>query len=319
MRKKFNKIFVDVSNFYYRAYYDVKNRLEQEETIVADTLTQALKMLNRIERDYLSLNGKMVFLFDNSHSGINRRLEIDPEYKGNRTQQEQAFYRSLDFFHLVLMNYKDNYSVLKIEGYESDDLVKTLVEMNPKQKILLISNDLDWFRAISDWVHVAKYEGKDYVIYRPEEFEERFGFPASAKGLCIYKAFRGDSGDNVPKAVSGIRSKDLARLSSEYESVYHILQNLDNIDFLSENMKGKIKEATNRLMMNYKLVNYLDVSEDEIEDNLRICSFNPSTLNSLYKTIGIDIKTIDPRVFQFFPKKEISEGDFFKLEKIPRA
>lgn len=317
---KYQKIFIDISNFYHRGFYTGQSMtatLEDGMEIVTGGIYNSLRMIQRIERDFLQPEGEVYFLFDNCHSGMNKRKEIDPDYKANREKKDEAFYRSLDYLHLILLNYKNNYKTVKVEGSEADDLVDTLVKMNPDDSILLVSNDLDWFRAIRDNVHIAKYEKGNYHIYDKAVFIEKYGFEPTVNKMCMYKSFKGDSGDNIPIGVEGIRTTVLVRLVSEFDSIQDIYRHVDDLDYVSPTFKERIKENTPRLLMNYKLVDYLDISPEEIEENTYICSFNPSTLNSLYKTLDFEISKIDPRVYQFFPKKE--KGSFFKLEKIPRA
>jgi 5'-3' exonuclease len=292
--------------------------LEDNTTMVTGGIYNSLRMIQRIERDYLQPEGEVYFLFDNCHSGINKRKEIDPDYKANREKKDEAFYRSLDFLHLVLLNYKNNYKTVKVEGSEADDLVDTLVKMNPDDSILLVSNDLDWFRAIRENVHVAKYEKGNYHIYDKDEFVEKYGFEPTVTKMCMYKSFKGDSGDNVPIGVEGIRTKVLVKLVSEFDSIQDIIRHVDELDYVSDTFKERIKENTPRLLMNYKLVDYLDISEEQINEGTYDCSFNPRTLNSLYQTLEFDVSRLDTRVYQFYPINK-KGGSFFKREKIPRA
>lgn len=321
-KNRYDKIFIDVSNLYHRGYHVGKRIAETYEDSynpISVGIVESIRMVQKIERDFLNMNGEVFFLFDNTHSGINKRKQIDPDYKNNREPKDEAFYRSIDYFHLILLNFKDNYRIVKIESYEADDLVKTLTEIYSDDSILLVSNDLDWMRIVSSEIHVAKYENKNYVIYKPEEFKERFGFEPSIEGICIYKSFRGDTGDNIPIGVKNLPSKVLNRLIEEFDSITDIIYNIKNLDYVSSNFKSKIIEAAPRLLINYKLVNYLDISKTELQENIINCSFNPNSLHPIYKMLELDIKNFDPRVYQFFPEKPKGIEDFFKLEKIPRA
>lgn len=277
-------------------------------------------MLQRIERDYLELGGEVYFLFDNCHSGIYKRKEIDPEYKSNRTKKEDTFYRSLDFLHLILMSYKNNYFTIKKEGMEADDLVESFVEKYKEDTILLVTNDQDWFRAISERVHVAKYMQfhKCYTIYNVEQFIEKFKFPPTNANMCLYKSIRGDKGDNIPIGIPNIREKNLVQLITEYDSIKEICLDLDNIDYLSPKFKTLIIENKARLLMNYKLVDYISISVEELEESTYQAKFSPKTLLDLYSSLNMDISKIDPRVSQYFIKKERSPKNFFKQKKIPR-
>jgi 5'-3' exonuclease len=319
---RYKNIFVDVSNLFHRAHHvgsSMTASYEGEEIITGNVVI-SLKMIQTIERDYLEENGCMFFLFDNCHSGINKRKLIDPDYKSNRTAKEDSFYKMLNFFHIILLNYKDTYRVVKKEGYEADDLVDPLSKLFEGESCLLISNDLDWFRSISENVHVAKYEQHGYKIYKKEEFEERYGFEPTVENLCIYKSFRGDKGDNVPIGVPGIREKTLRELIDKNKSFKDICVNISSFDYVSDHFKELIKENIPRLILNYKLVSYLDISEEEIKKDIYYSKFNPRILNYLYNLIEIDIRKTDPRVFAYFLKENKKDNkSFFKIEKIPRA
>jgi len=323
--KKYNKIAIDISNFYSRAYFASPELtsiiLPDGFELVTGGIIRTLKMLQRVEREFLDLDGEIYFLFDNCHSGINKRKDIDPDYKSNRTPREETFYRSLDYLHLILMSYKDNYFTVKKQGYEADDLVESFAQKFISDNILLVTNDFDWFRAISETVHVAKYEQniKNYFIYKPSDFEEKFGFPPTNTKMCLYKSFRGDKGDNVPNGCPGIRTKDLIRLVEDYDSIKQIYLDVQNIEYLSPTFKKKIIENRSRLIMNYKLVGYLSISIPELEESVFDCSFKPKTLLNLYKSLQLEPKEIDPRVYQYFIRKEKKPSSFFKPKKIPRV
>lgn len=322
---RYNKIAIDISNFYSRAYFAPGDQasviLPDGFELVTNGIKKSLKMLQRVEREYLAPGGEIYFLFDNCHSGINKRKEIDPDYKSNRTPREETFYRSLDFLHLIFMNYKDNYYTVKKQGSEADDLVESFTKKFAEDNILLVTNDFDWFRAISDTVHVAKYESniRNYYIYRPKDFEEKFGFSPTNEKMCIYKSFRGDKGDNIPNGCPGIRKKDLVRLIEDYDSIKQICLDAPNIEYLSATFRNKIVDNRSRLLMNYRLVDYISISQEDLEENTFKSSFRPKVLLNLYKSLGLDSKEIDPRVYHYFIRKEKKVGSFFKPKKIPRV
>lgn len=321
--KKYNKIFIDASNFYHRAHSVFKGEPVEIEGVLTDTggVYVGISMLGRIEKDYLAFGGKIYFLFDNSHSGDNRRKQVDPDYKSNRTKKEEAFIRGLDFFHLVLLSYKDNIVTVKVTGKEADDLVDPLVKQFPDDQILLVSNDLDWFRSISETVHVAKYEKKGYNIYDHKKFFEKFQFEPSVDNLCLYKAFRGDKSDNIQSGVPGMRETTLVQLINEYDSIGAIFKDLPKISYISESFKQKIKENYSRLLLNYDLVSYESVDEEELSEGTILGKFQPNTLYMLYKMLEFDVAKFDPRVAQFYPKEDKGDtrGGFFQFDRVPRV
>lgn len=322
---KYDRILIDTSNFYMRAYFVNQNLtavMEDGTKMATGGIYTSLRMTQSLEKRFLAEDGKIYFLFDNCHSGNNRRKEIDPAYKSNRTKKDDSFYRSLDIFQMILLNYKDNYRCVKREGFEADDLVYPLVKsFRSGLKTLLISNDLDWFRAISENVHVAKYENGDYEIYDIEKFKEKLGFAPTESSMIMYKSFRGDTSDNIPPGLPGIRSKDLDYIVEHFDTIKELLMSLKDITELSDNLKEKIQDSYPRLSLNEKLVSYQPVTIEELKEDIYKCVFNPHTLHSLYTSLKFNTGNIDPRVAQFYAKmeeKDEDDGDFFKFDKIKR-
>ena len=322
MKMRYQKIFIDASNFFHRAHCCFNGEpvdLPDGTQVATGGIFIGINMMNRLERDFLIPGGKIFFLFDNTHSGDNKRKEIDPEYKSNRTKKDDSFYRGLDLFQMILLSYKSNLVMVKVTGKEADDLVDPLVKKFPDEKILLVSNDLDWFRSISDLVHVAKYEKGNYNIYGRDEFYEKFQFEPTVDNLCLYKAFRGDKSDNVQSGVPGIREVTLVQLINEFDSIKEIFHSLPSIDYISDNFKKKIKENYSRLLLNYDLVSYEVVDDEELSNGTFEGKFQPNSLYSLYKMLNFDIEKFDPRVSQFFPKEDKKNEGFFQFDKVPRA
>lgn len=326
----YSKLLIDTSNFYMRAYSvgeGMTNQMEDGSTLVTGGIYNFLRMIRTVENRFLSPDGKVYFLFDNSHSGIDRRKQIDPEYKSNRTKKDNNFYRSIDLLQSILLNYKDNWFCVKKAGYEADDLVYPFIQEFSNENILLVSNDLDWFRGISDRVHVAKYEKTegmqkaDYVIYDEAVFTKRMGFKPSVSSMILYKSFRGDSSDNIPPAVPGIRSEALNSVLKECRSVSDVFTKLDTLEGISDTFKEKIRESKSRLFLNEKLVSYQKISYSELIEDIYQCEFHAKILHSLYKSLGFQIGKIDPRVQQFYVKERpaITNKNFFQKVKIGRA
>ena len=313
-----------------RAYsvgQSMTHEMEDGVSLITGGIYTFLRMVKSLENRFLLPEGEVYFLFDNSHSGIDRRKVIDPNYKSNRTKKDEGFYRSLDILQAILLNYKDSWYCVKKAGFEADDLVYPFTLEFPNEQILLVSNDLDWFRGISNHVHVAKYEKgegmekPDYVIYDPDLFFKRLGFKASIDSMILYKAFKGDSSDNIPAGVSGIRSVDLNKIIERCKTVSDVIQQIDSFEFLSLTFKERIKENKARLFLNEKLVGYQQVSFEELKEDIYKSEFKPRVLHSLYKTLGFQISKIDPRVQQFYVKEmePISNKNFFVKSKVSRA
>lgn len=325
----YSKLIIDTSNVYMRAYSvgaSMTYSMEDGTTMVTGGIYNFLRMVKSLENRFLKEGGSVYFLFDNSHSGIVRRKEIDPSYKSNRTRKDENFYRSIDLLQMILLNYKDSWYCVKKSGYEADDLVYPLTKEFSNDDILLVSNDLDWFRGISERVHVAKYEkdesGKvDYVIYDSKLFERKMGFKPSVSSMVIYKSFRGDTSDNIPPGVPGIRTDSLISIISQCNSIKEVVEKADALENVSDTFRSKIKESSARLFLNEKLVSYQDIPYRELKDDIYKGDFHPKMLHSLYKSLGFQIDRIDPRIRQYYIKDSapITSKNFLQKVKIRRA
>lgn len=327
---RYDHILIDTLNLYHRAYSTSKHlttTLENGEILVTGGVFTSLKMIQKLKNDYLTENGIIYFLFDGSDFSSRDlplekspgsrtfRSQVDPDYKMNRkTDKDPEFFRGLNFFQLLLLSYDDNFVIIDIPDVEADDLVLPLVESIPNDDmILMVSTDFDWARKIGPNIHWYTNKG----IYDDDRFKEDYGFLPENKSLQLYKSFRGDSSDNIPKGVPGIRESILVQLVQDYDTLNDIFHNLENIDYLSDTWKNKISENKSRLRLNYKLVDFYPIDVSVIEKYTFPCKFEPNVLREFYTLFGFNLNQIDHRV----PPKEDDEetvAGFFQSESIPR-
>jgi len=306
---KFNKILIDVSNVYWKAYSTSSNMSfsdENNELIVTGGIFTTIRSVNKISREYLSEDGTIYFLFDATHKkpsisqldSVPSRKEIDPEYKANRKAQDDVFYWGMSKLQEIFMNHSDNFKLVEIPGLEADDLVKPILdhEITPTDKVLLVSEDKDWGRGISDNVYWLNY--KKQVLNR-DSYNDIHGFYPDENRLTIYKSFRGDAGDGIPKGVSGMREKDLLLLLGTYTDLDSIFDNVNSIESISDNWKKKILENKARIKLNYTLVDYLPISKSLFYEFLFESRFNQSALRLIYKSLNFRISEIDKRLMNY--------------------
>jgi len=315
---KFSKIICDISNWYHRNYAvnsQLTTTLEDGTHLVTGGIYGTINTIKRLEREFGGDNCQVFLLFDNATSSINKRKEIDPDYKGNRTKKDHTFYQGLDYLRFILMNYKDNYTVLHRPQFEADDLVLPLIDKFDKyENILLVSEDMDWSRLISD--NVYWYAKKK--VWDVEMFTEEYGFSPNSKSVVFYKAIRGDASDNIPKGIIGIRETIVRQLINDYENVDDMLNNLESITYLSDKWKQKIRDNRARLKLNDQLVDFITTADEPIDDFTFPCEFKPNTLRILYHSLGFAISSFDPRLMKVFPEKNNSD-QFFNFQEIKRA
>jgi 5'-3' exonuclease len=314
---KYKNILCDLSNIFYRNYFvfqDMKVIVDNNEILIGG-IYGSIKSINKIINEYLSENGNVYYLLDNMSSRDTIRHSIDPNYKIQRKKYTESFYKGLDYLVLILLNHSNNYYICQLEGVEADDLTIPILQSFDKYDFnLIVSNDMDWARCINKNVSWMK----NNIIYDEKLFNEKYGFSPTSNKICLFKSFRGDSSDNIQLAVKGIPQKILFRLMEDFTDIYEIFDKIHKIDYLGK-WKDEIIKNKQRLILNWQLVSFIDISYDNLKQYINKAQYNPKTLRSLYKMLGLKISEIDTRLMQFFPtKEEINDTTFFQPKKVMR-
>jgi 5'-3' exonuclease len=290
--KKYDVIFVDTHNLYFRNFKVYKNREEfriKKKGGVLETggIHGSLISILKLRREKLKPNGNIVFLADNSTSIFERRQQLDPSYKSRREQQKESFYRHIDYLISILHNYIDGDKVIRLEGVEADDLAPVAIEIeDPKKEkeILVVSTDMDWSRLIDYRGHKVEWFNGD-TIMTPVKFLDKYGFLPSEEAIIIYKSFHGDESDFIPNAVKNLPTQYL-KMFVEEKTVKTILNNI-NLYSIPETWKKKILEASPRIMINESLVSFLSLKLETVLMNTIKCKYNKDVLKSLFENINL--------------------------------
>ena len=222
-----------------------------------------------------------IFIFDGRNAKASRRA-IFPDYKVGRPPAPSNFYKQLELFQ-ELLRYTNKVQ-LKVDGYEADDVIASLVRSNPAQEFLIHSNDGDFMRLVSDRVRVSTPTIKDVP---PNE-------------IRLYKTLKGDSSDKVP----GVRlfgPKSWAGLTPEMKlNWYRVMETLEGLDPSDPEAKFELPSADLNLTKlqqawvqeNWKLVrafwlvvDFLTVPADLITAGMKVGVPNYDLGNNLLKEL----------------------------------
>lgn len=227
----------------YRCYYAPFRPLTSptgEPTKATYVFVQMLLRLIREKKpDYLAM------IMDTSDSTV-FRVQIDPEYKANRSPPPEDLSPQAERIVSILNTV--GIPVHRMEGFEADDLIATIVEQhrNDDLDIVLVSRDKDLDQLLSDRVR----------MYDPLD-DRFFDIPAmiEAKGYGPDKAIEaqtlmGDSTDNV-RGIDGVGPKKAAELLSKYGDVAGVLANADK---LTPKLREKVLEFAPRAEQTRQLV-----------------------------------------------------------------
>lgn len=304
---KFSKILIDGNNLYARNWYRFNNLscIVKNKKLITGGIFGFIKSLDSIHNKFLSNNGTIYILFDNSNSKTNQRKELYSEYKENREEKSEEYFIGLDYLKLILLNRDEKYKLVYRQDYEADDFVLPLIKNFNYDKILCVSDDQDWARSIDNNIYWYAHN----KIFDREKYYEKYGYYPDKNAVSIWKAFRGDKSDGIPIGVKGIPSKILNQIVNDFDDIYDVLDNFFEKEYITKKWKKEIKENKTNLRINYQLVDFLEITKEDFEESIYDCEFNSNTLRKLYTTLDFKISDIEPKLMTIFPKKG---KNFFK-------
>lgn len=210
---------IDASGFIFRAYHAIQH-LSTSRGVPTNAVygftRMVLKTLRELDPTHVAL------AFDTeSRKG---RLEIDPNYKANRTEPPADLVPQFELIRKVV--HALNLPVLEARGWEADDVIGTLALRAKAEgfKVLVITGDKDFVQIVDEDVELfdpmlEKHTGVADV-------RERLGI--APEQMKDYLALIGDAIDNVPK-VPGIGPKTAAELIAQFGSVEGLLERLPEV------------------------------------------------------------------------------------------
>jgi DNA polymerase-1 len=168
-------------------------------------------------------------------SGLSFRHETYPEYKATReklTEELQSdFDRGMERICQMLDAWR--IPILKLEGYEADDVIGTLAKKGAEAglNVVIVSGDKDFQQLVAPkvWLLNPGRGGPAAVDEQwvgMENATDRLGVPPER--VVDYLALVGDTSDNVP-GVKGIGDKGAVELVNEFGSLENILENVEKI------------------------------------------------------------------------------------------
>jgi DNA polymerase I len=148
--------------------------------------------------------------------------------------------------HLMPLAEAFGFTNIKVDGYEADDVIASLVKRAREQDIpvMVVSGDRDVYQLVEDGVRVMTTSRgvTDTKIYDREGVVERYGVPPELVTDLI--GLKGDTSDNIP-GVPGIGDKTAAQLLQEYGDLEGVLANIDKISGAKrkENLTNHAEDA----------------------------------------------------------------------------
>ncbi|HEY9663716.1 MAG TPA: 5'-3' exonuclease H3TH domain-containing protein, partial [Allocoleopsis sp.] len=244
------------------------------------------------------------------------RHEADETYKAGRPETPEDFIPDIQNLQELLQAL--NLPVLKVPGYEADDIIGTLSRRAQTSglRVKILSGDRDLFQLIDPQQNVTVlYLSTTFGKGTPppkefgvEQVQEKMGVLPSQ--IVDFKALCGDASDNIP-GVRGIGEKTAASLLNTYGSLDRIYASLDEIKGAVKKKLEEGKEAA--LHSQYMAQIHLDVPLETDLEALKLKGFEPENLKPLLEKL--EFRQFLSRINQM----QVALGGTALLDELPES
>jgi DNA polymerase I len=230
---------IDGNSLAYRAFFALPESIATHDGRPTNAIYGLASMFAKLLIDCSPAAG--VVCWDAGWSG--RELTYEP-YKEERKPRPDLLRDQWP--HLMPLAEAFGFTNLKVDGYEADDVIASLVKRAREQgiKVMVVSGDRDVYQLVEDGVRVMTTSRgvTDTKVYDREGVIERYGVAPELVTDLI--GLKGDTSDNIP-GVPGIGDKTAAQLLNEYGDLEGVLANVEKISGAKrkENLTNHAEDA----------------------------------------------------------------------------
>ena len=220
---------IDANAIIHRAFHAYPSTLQTEDGIQVNAVYGFTVMLLSALK---SFEPKYVLCSFDTHEPTFRHVEY-MDYKATRAPTDQSLIDQFPLVEEILKAF--NIPILKKDGFEADDILGTIAKYVSSGKwssenleLYILSGDRDLLQLVNEKVKVCLPSGsfKNLVAYDREGTYRYLGlYPEQ---LVDFKAFAGDSSDNIP-GVKGVGEKTTLLLLEKFGDFEGIYNNLKEI------------------------------------------------------------------------------------------
>jgi DNA polymerase-1 len=227
-------IIIDGNNLAHRAFHvhkDLGTKIDDRYIFTGVPYGSIISILGYVQK-YLNESGKVIVTWD---EGRDRRKEIYPDYKGNRTEDWEDYdnFMAQRMLAKFIFRYCGILQVSK-KGEEADDIIGTLSTNHAREgrKVLIVSGDHDMKQLLLENIHLLKPSTKKDILWDVKYFMKEYD------GLYPHQYFNimcltGDSGDNIP-GIRGVGEKTALKIIKDDVDVVFKLLKGENIKLTNE-------------------------------------------------------------------------------------
>jgi DNA polymerase-1 len=219
---------------------------------------------------------------------------LHPEYKAQREAMPEDLAAAMP--HLSRVAEAFGIPVLKMDGYEADDIIGTLAhraEADGFDEVFMVTPDKDFGQLVTEKIKMYRpsRQGDGAEILGVDEIKAKWDIirvdqVIDMLGLC------GDVSDNIP-GVPGIGPKTAAKLLAAYDNVDNIIAHVDE---LKGKQQERVRDNAEQARLSKTLATIqLDVPIDAEWDNLRLDAPSQDKLVPLFAEF--EFRTLAKRIF----------------------
>lgn len=288
---------IDANSLLHRAYHAYPLSLTTEDGHPVNAVYGFTSMLLDV---LLKLRPEYVFCALDTHAPTFRHTEY-VGYKANRPKTDSELIDQLDYVDEVLKAL--NIPVLKVEGYEADDLLGIIATRaskdihGPVSLTHILTGDRDLYQLVNDKIHVIMPRGSFSNLV---DFDEQQVFTAmgvTPKHIIDLKALMGDASDNIP-GVKGVGPKTAGDLINTYGALEEIYKNLDAIRAKSKGLAEKLTNEEELAFLSKRLATIIiDAPLAFKYEDAVTCDFNLPQVVSIFSKLRF--KSLMPKLNKF--------------------
>lgn len=220
-------------------------------------------------------------------AGLSFRNERYPAYKATRERLDPAMQADFDTGVERISQILEamQIPILKLEHYEADDVIGTLVRQAPKLGVhgVIVSGDKDFVQLVDDGIWILNpWHGRPGFTsekwYDRDNAAERLG--VIPERVTDYLALLGDASDNVP-GVKGIGDKSALALIEKWGPLENILEHIDEVE--PTRARNALKEFRDNGILSKELVTIRDDLPMTLDlDTLKVSTPDWNRLRDLF-------------------------------------
>jgi DNA polymerase-1 len=234
----------------------------------------------------------LAIVFDTS--APTARHILHPEYKAHREDMPEDLSAAMPHLDRIAEAFK--IPVIKLDGYEADDIIGTLAhraEAEGFDEIFMVTPDKDFGQLVTEKIKMYRpsRQGDGAEIWGVEEIKQKWGITRVDQvidmlGLC------GDVSDNIP-GVPGIGPKTAEKLLAAYDNVENLIAHVDE---LKGKQQERVRDNAEQALLSKKLATIqLDVPIEADWDSIRLDTPDKEKLVPIFAEF--EFRTLGKRIF----------------------